>query len=89
MPRVIANRRSLFGKQARILSALLLALLIAAPLAAEPSKKDRQRAAADMVVHALSYEAGGNTSQRNELLKWALEKSPNYAPALWHSGFVR
>jgi len=42
-----------------------------------------------LVTHALDAEAEGKTADRDELLQWALEKVPDFAPAQWHSGFIR
>ena len=38
---------------------------------------------------ALESELGGPSEVRDELLKQALARDPNYAPARWQSGFVR
>src|ERR1051325_3202447 len=93
MSRVLAYHRPRLGKWAAILWVPLLTLLGTgfrpATLRAEQAKDERQREATDLVNHALRYEAQGRIADRNALLKWALEKMPEFAPAMWHSGLVR
>ncbi len=45
--------------------------------------------AADFVQAALQAEAEGDAARREALLREALDKDPDYAPARWHSGYVR
>src|SRR5690349_7261073 len=45
--------------------------------------------AAALVEQALESELAGDALQRTTLLKQALELDPNYAPARWHSGYVK
>jgi hypothetical protein len=45
--------------------------------------------AADFVQAALQAEGGGDATQRAQYLKEALADDPEYAPARWHSGFLR
>lgn len=45
--------------------------------------------AKELVRAALSAEAAGNAAEREKLLRRALEKDPDCAPAHWHSGHVR
>jgi len=45
--------------------------------------------AAQLVEQALRSELAGDGDQRAVLLKQALELDPNYAPARWHSGYVK
>ncbi len=44
---------------------------------------------AALVRAALESELGGPSEVRSELLKQALARDPDYAPARWQSGFVR
>ena len=45
--------------------------------------------AADLVQAALQAEAAGDAAKRESLLREALDNDPEYAPARWHSGYVR
>ena len=45
--------------------------------------------AEELVRAALVAEAAGKSADREKLLRTALEKDPNYAPARWHLGYVR
>jgi hypothetical protein len=53
------------------------------------TQAERKRAAAEMLQAALRCEIDGSNLERNRLLQSALEQVPNYAPALWQSGYVR
>ena len=46
------------------------------------------RSAADLVNQALQHGADGESSQREQLLQEALQRSPESAPARWHTGHV-
>jgi len=48
----------------------------------------QRRAASEYVSKALQAETEGKNSRRDALLEEALEASPDYAPARWHSGYV-
>ena len=52
-------------------------------------KTQRTHAAAETVEKALHYAIQGDDARRNQLLKTALDQVPDYAPALWHSGYFR
>ncbi len=53
------------------------------------TKAERQRASAALVSKALESELAGANDQRMTQLGEALESTPDYAPALWHAGYVR
>jgi len=93
MSRVLVFRPACAGQWTAFLLPSVLTLLATgyrpALLTAAPSKAEREQEATVLVTHALDAEAEGKTTDRNELLQWALEKVPDFAPALWHSGFVR
>ncbi|MHB8972518.1 MAG: polymorphic toxin-type HINT domain-containing protein [Pirellulaceae bacterium] len=76
--------------------ALSLSLLVGATahafqaVAKDPSvNADAVITAADLVQAALQAEAAGDAAKRESLLREALDNDPEYAPARWHSGFVR
>ncbi|MHB0960237.1 MAG: polymorphic toxin-type HINT domain-containing protein [Pirellulaceae bacterium] len=76
--------------------ALSFSLLVSAPahafreVAEEPAAaEDAVIMAADLVQAALQAEAEGDAAKREALLREALDKDPNYAPARWQSGYVR
>jgi len=50
---------------------------------------ERNRKAARLVGKALIYESKGSDEVRNAMLIAAREKLPDFAPALWHSGYVQ
>jgi hypothetical protein len=52
-------------------------------------KAERKREAAALVSAALQSELAGENDQRAAQLGEALEKTPDFAPALWHAGYVR
>jgi hypothetical protein len=52
-------------------------------------KHSKHPAASAAVREALQREIYGSESARRELLDEALDKSPEYAPARWHLGFVK
>lgn len=59
---------------------------------AAPGKAANQPAepsCAELVHAALQAEASGEGSERSQLLQQALAKQPDFAPARWHSGYVR
>jgi hypothetical protein len=58
------------------------------PVWAEP-RHSVQREAEEAVQEALQREIYGLAEERKELLLIAAEKSPQYAPAMWHLGRVR
>ncbi len=55
---------------------------------AEPQRNDRL-AAEEAVQEALQREIYGLAGERDSLLRAAAERSPQYAPALWHLGKVK
>lgn len=59
----------------------------AIPIAAEPDSADAE--AGKLVQQALQQEIDGTSLGREDLLAKALQSDPEYAPARWHSGFVR
>jgi len=63
-------------------------LLLAGNLLAA-NRAERQRASADLVSSALASELAGENDRRMTKLGEALENTPDYAPALWHAGYVR
>ncbi len=69
---------------AAIAAALLLIAAIGSAAIAAP-----QAPAAQLVNDALAKEAQGTASARAADLQTAVEKSPDYAPARWHLGFVK
>jgi hypothetical protein len=52
------------------------------------NRAERQRASADLVSSALASELAGENDRRMTKLGEALENTPDYAPALWHAGYV-
>ena len=71
--------------------ALGLVLGICSPgLAVEKAANvNPEASAAELVRAALLSEASGKGPDRDQLLREALEKKSDYAPARWHSGYVR
>ena len=76
--------------------ALSVSLLVSATVhafqavAKDPSANaDAVITAADLVQAALQAEAAGDAAKRESLLREALDNDPEYAPARWHSGYVR
>ena len=70
----------------------LCACLLLAPPArqsAAATKVERQSAAKQNVQEALHREIYGQGDERAELLARAAADMPNYAPAMWHRGYVR
>jgi hypothetical protein len=65
-----------------------LAVAASPAFAAEPRGENNQ-AAAQQVRAALKAELAGQAAQRAELLEIARSRSPAYAPAYWHAGYVR
>lgn len=53
------------------------------------SKAEKQKAAEQLVQEALHREIYGLSDEREQLLKQALEQTPDYAPAMWHLGYVK
>ena len=79
--------------KATSLAALVLFLLVGsiltARLRAEVKLPGATATPAELVQAALQSEVDGASSLRTTLLSDALERDPNFAPARWHSGFVR
>ena len=76
---------------ARIWAMLLMpGVILAIPtlLLAEPTA-NRLDPAADAVREALQREIYGLDADRGELLAAAAAQSPQFAPALWHQGYIR
>lgn len=67
---------------------LLLVGVFCVPGDLRAGTREDQIDAARLVEHALQYEAQGGTEERMHLLRWAAQKSPDFAPAHWHSGKV-
>ena len=65
------------------------ACLVDRPRASAATKAQRNRAATEMVRTALRLEIEGKNSERRQALQSALEQVPDYAPAMWHRGYVR
>ena len=62
------------------------------PASSSPAKDGSvsgERSAEELVRAALKAEAAGDSAERERLLRKALKKDPNYAPARWHLGYVR
>ena len=53
------------------------------------TKEFRAKQAARLVQEALHREIDGLNQERDALLTDALRQLPNFAPAMWHRGFVR
>jgi hypothetical protein len=73
-------------------AAALFTILVASAaslLAAEGRVPVDSSSSAGLVRAALESELGGRSEVRDELLRQALARDPNYAPARWQSGFVR
>lgn len=86
--------RSFCAVSGTVLSLLLGISLpsLAADKAAAPDKAVNQAAepsGAELVRAALQAEASGKAADRNQLLQQALIKQPDFAPARWHTGYVR
>lgn len=62
---------------------------LALGLAAEFTLPQANTSAEQFVQAALRSELDGPSDVRSELLKQALSRDPDYAPARWQSGFVR
>jgi hypothetical protein len=75
------------------LAALVLFLLVGSPLTerlrAEVKLPVTTATPAELVKAALQSELDGASTVRATLLSDALARDPNFAPARWHSGFVR
>lgn len=66
-----------------------LSLVTAGATAAEKSLGQKQRAAADAVREALQREVYGLDEDRRQLLDEAAQQVTDFAPAMWHRGYVR
>jgi len=72
------------------LAVVLWGPVVLPELAAEPIRDvPAGPSAEDLVNDALKAEAAGKPTEREKLLRMALEKDPDCAPARWHSGYVR
>ncbi len=67
----------------------ILVASAASLLAAEGRVPVDSSSSAGLVQAALESELGGPSEVRSELLKQALSRDPDFAPARWQSGFVR
>jgi tetratricopeptide (TPR) repeat protein len=74
---------------ARAPSVALALFLPLSLVAAEFKLPDVDATPAELVNAALRSELDGPSEVRKSLLDRALELDPNYAPARWHSGYVR
>ena len=72
-----------------IVGAIPLMLAIAGPMVAAEVPAAQRRAAAEYVSQALRAEPEGKNSRCATYLDEALDAAPDFAPARWHSGFVR
>ncbi len=70
-----------------VLAFLVMVASSTALLAA--TKAERQKAAEALVKEALQREVYGMTAERKQLLEQASKTAPDYAPAMWHRGYVR
>jgi hypothetical protein len=70
---------------------LLIAILpcVCGDNAAAATKAEKTKVADELVKEALHREIYGRNVERNKLLATAIEKAPEFAPAMWHSGYVR
>ena len=59
------------------------------PAATPAGESTEVLTAADFVQAALQAEVAGDSARRTELLQEALANDSEYAPARWHSGYVR
>lgn len=69
-----------------------LAMLLLGPMcvmAADATLSTGSAEPADLVKAALRTELDGPSESRKQLLDEALARDPDFAPARWHSGFVR
>lgn len=71
------------------LAALGMGLISHSTVVQAANRAERQRASAKLVSAALESELEGANDQRTSQLGEALESTPDYAPALWHAGYVR
>lgn len=71
------------------LSSVSLAVILSCGWLLADSKAENKQAAEELVKEALHREIYGLSQDRDQLLRQALEKSPDYAPARWHLGYVR
>ncbi len=72
-----------------VLGFVCFALTIGAGLAQAASKAEKRKVAEELVKEALQRETLGMKDERSRLLEQAAEASPDYAPAMWHRGYVR
>ena len=72
-----------------VLGLACLSVLGSASWLAAATKSERRRAAEQLVQEALHREVYGLDSERAQLLDEATQQAPDYAPAMWHRGFVR
>lgn len=68
--------------------ALVAATIVARPISLGAAEDVYAKPAA-LVQAALKTELAGPSDQRAALLKQALDRDPNFAPARWQSGFIR
>jgi len=64
----------------------LAVLLIVSPRSGQAAPPPKKSSAQDRVHLALKQEVQGNAALRQALLKQALKKDADYAPARWHLG---
>jgi hypothetical protein len=76
------------GRLTHVVAILGIALLFTA-LGSWAQAAPQATPAGQLVDDALAKEAQGTASTRSADLQAALEKSPDYAPARWHLGFVK
>ena len=72
-----------------ILGAVCAMMAVSAVWVEAATKSEKRKAAEELVKEALHREIYGETNEREELLDKAAKESPNYAPAMWHRGFVK
>ena len=56
---------------------------------ADTDKSDQDAAAKKLVAEALYSEIYGDAKSRDRLLESAAKQNPEFAPAMWHRGFVK
>lgn len=72
-----------------VIGCFCASLLISAGTLSAAKKAEKRKIAEELVKEALHREVYGMSADRAELLEKAAKTVPDYAPAMWHRGYVR
>ncbi len=72
-----------------VVTAACVAVLLTSAVVFAATKAEKAKTAENLVKEALHREVFGMAAEREQLLKQATDTVPEFAPAMWHLGYVK